>query len=83
MELLACQWLPIFVGQKAAFKAVHNLKARVVNSLGCHRADSKGAQRADCNDSDSSERTLTVPLSVPLVNPIADSESARVSKRSA
>ena len=39
--LLACQWLPIFVGQKAAFKAVHNLnlKARVVNSLGCHRAD--------------------------------------------
>ena len=36
VELLA--WLPILVGHKA----------RVVNSLGCHRADSKRAQRADC-----------------------------------
>ena len=35
VELLA--WLPILVGHKA----------RVVNSLGCHRADSKRAQRED------------------------------------
>ena len=34
VELLA--WLPILVGHKA----------RVVSSLGCHRADSKRAQRA-------------------------------------
>ena len=38
VELLA--WLPILVGHTA----------RVVNSLECHPADSKRAQRAMCNE---------------------------------
>ena len=38
VELLA--WLPILVGHTA----------RVVNSLECHPADSKRAQRAKCNE---------------------------------